>query len=121
MSCSPESRAILEVATEAALDALAEDPVAIDVTENLPFADAFLIVTADNPRHLKAVQSEVSDRLRIDLGVHTRVEGGEDSDWVLVDGGDVLIHVMLPEAREFYALEKLWGHSPRLRVAKQTA
>ncbi len=121
MTCSPESLQILEVATEAALDALAEDPVAIDVTEHLPFADAFLILTADNPRHLRAVQNAVSDKLREEMRIHPVVEGSEESEWVLIDGGDVLIHVMLPEARDFYALEKLWGHSPRLQLAKHTA
>ncbi len=121
MSCSPESRQILEVAIQAALDALAEDPVAIDVTDHLPFTDIFLVVTADNPRHLRAVQNDVADTLREELGLKVSIEGAEDSDWVLIDGGDVMVHVMLPEARDFYSLEKLWGHSPRIQVEKKSA
>lgn len=117
MTCSPESMEILEVATEAALEALAENPVAIDVTDHLPFADAFLVVTADNPRHLRAVRGDIVDKLREKLGVHTAVEGGDDSDWLLLDANGVVVHVMLPEARDFYALEKLWGHSPRVPLS----
>lgn len=121
MNCSPESIQILEVATEAALDALAEDPVAIDVTEHLPFADAFLVVTADNPRHLRAVQNEISEKLHERLGLQVMVEGSDDSDWMLIDASGVLVHIMLPEARDFYSLEKLWGHSPRLQLEKHSA
>lgn len=121
MSCSPESVQILEIATAAALDALAEDPVAIDVTEHFPFTDIFLIITADNPRHLRAVQNDVADKLREDLGLGIAVEGREESDWVLIDAGDVIIHVMLPEARDFYQLEKLWGHSPKVQLKQLSA
>ena len=118
MSCLPDCLEVLEVASSAAADALAEDLVAIDVTENLPFTDVFLVATADNPRHQRAVQSAVIDALRGQLGIHPRAEGGEDSDWALIDAGPVTLHVMLREARDFYALEKLWGASPRVALPR---
>lgn len=119
MSCSPEALRMLDVATSAALDALAEDPVAIDVTETLPFSDCFLIVTADNPRHLRSVSSRVSDAMREELDQRPRtVEGDEDSQWLLMDYGDLVVHVFLPEGRDFYSLEKLWGHAPRVALAQ---
>ncbi len=122
MSCSTEALELLDVATNAAMDALAEDSVAIDVTQNLPFADCFLIVTADNPRHLRAVKNAIEDALRDDKGIRPlNVEGDETSDWLLLDYGDLVVHIFLPESREFYALEKLWGHSPRVEVLKQGA
>lgn len=115
MSCSPEALEMLQVATSAALDALAEDPVAIDVTETLPFSDCFLIVTADNPRHLKSVSSHVSEAMHKDLGQRPRtVEGDGDAQWLLMDYGDLAVHVFLPDGRDFYSLEKLWGHAPRI-------
>ena len=121
MENTSKSMEILEVASGAALEALGEDLVAIDVTGRLPFTDAFLIVTADNPRHLRAVVNDIGDELHKRLGIRGRVEGSGESEWVLIDAGDATIHVMLPEAREYYALEKLWGHSPRIEVALKSA
>lgn len=115
MTCSTESLEILEEANRAALDALAEDPVAIDVTDHLPFVDAFLIVTANNPRHLKSVVNQISDTLRDTRKLHvSNIEGDTESGWILMDFGGVAVHVMLPDGREFYSLEKLWAHSPRI-------
>mgnify|MGYP002738943678 FL=1 len=89
--------------------------MAVDVTGSLPFSDAFLIVTADNPRHLRGVVNAVSRELHEKEGVSPRsVEGEEGTQWVLMDYGDIVVHVFLPETRDFYALDKLWGASPRV-------
>lgn len=104
-------------AAQAASDALAEDIVAIDVTGVLPFSDAFLVVTADNPRHVRGIMGAVGRDLREALGVSpSNIEGDQESEWVLMDYGDIIVHVFLPEARGFYALDKLWGSSPRVSL-----
>ncbi len=119
MSCSPEALEMLEVATEAASEALAEDLVAIDVTGNLPFSDCFLIVTADNPRHMKSVSDAVAEAMRKKQGARPlRVEGDQTSDWLLMDYGNLVVHVFLPEGRDYYALDKLWGHAPKVNLEK---
>lgn len=115
MALPSAAQEMLQQAARAASDALAEDIVAIDVTGVLPFSDAFLIVTADNPRHVRGIMSAVGRDLQQKLGTTpTDVEGDQGSEWVLMDYGDIVVHVFLPESREFYALDKLWGDSPRV-------
>ena len=121
MSLSPETTTLLNVAAVAASEALAENPVAIDVTKTLPFSDAFLILTADNPRHLRGVKNALEDAVGETLGRSPQVEGAEDSDWLLLDYGDVVVHLFLRDAREFYALDQLWNRSPRVELAVEPA
>lgn len=117
MTCSPKTLADLQIIAAAGNEALAEDIVAIDVTGHLPFSDAFMIMTADNPRHLRSVISAVSAAVKQEDGrLPINVEGDQDSDWVLMNFDDVVVHIFLPEAREFYGLETLWGSSPRIAV-----
>ncbi len=121
MEQTSQSTEILEVAGDAALEALGEDLVALDVAGRLPFTDAFLIVTADNPRHLRSVVDQVTEQLQKQLGIRCKVEGAGESEWVLIDAGDAVVHVLLPEARDYYALEKLWGLSPRIELSLKSA
>ncbi len=122
MTLTPETTALLNAAAAAAADALAEEIVAIDVTGRLPFNDAFLICTADNPRHLRAVRSGIAEDVRKKTGRSPEhVEGDEDSEWVLINYGDVAVHVFLGEARGYYSLDKLWGSAPRVDVSKVAA
>ncbi|WP_099332077.1 ribosome silencing factor [Actinomyces minihominis] len=114
MTLQPGTEQLVAEVAAAASDALAEDIVGIDVTGVLPFSDAFVIVTADNPRHLRGVRSAVQDEVHAALGRSPRVEGDENSDWLLLDYGDVVVHIFLPEARDYYALDSLWGRSPRV-------
>ena len=89
-------------------DSKAEDIVAIDVTGKTPIADHMVVASGRSHRHVGAV----ADRLLRDLktgGVKgVRVEGLNACDWVLIDTGDVIIHVFRPEVRQFYNLEKMW-------------
>ena len=120
MSLSPKTTDLLNVAAAAAGEALAEDAVAIDVTGSLPFSDAFLILTADNPRHLRGVRNALEDEVKAALGRSPRVEGADDSEWLLLDYGDVMVHLFLREAREFYALDNLWNRAPRVALEQGT-
>jgi ribosome-associated protein len=64
-----------------------------------------------------AIAEKLTDRLKTDLGLLCRVEGKETGDWVLIDSGDVIVHVFRPEVREFYQLEKMWLPADKLRAA----
>lgn len=112
-----ETRALLAEVGESAANALAENLVAVDVRERLPFVDAFVFATADNSRHLRAVASAITHDVRDKLGRSPKnVEGDNESTWLLIDYADVAVHIFLEDARDFYALDKLWADAPRIEV-----
>lgn len=77
--------------------------------------DAFVVAHAANRRQVRTVVEEVEERLRDRAGVSPRsVEGLDDASWVLLDYGDLVVHVFLAETREFYGLERLWADAPRI-------
>ena len=99
-------------AAQAAADKLAHDILLLDVSEQLVITDVFLLASAPNDRQVKAVVDEIEDRLR-DLGAKAiRREGAEEGRWVLLDFGDIVIHVQHEEERIYYALERLWKDCP---------
>lgn len=78
-------------------------------------ADYMVICSGRSTRQVSAIAEKLSDMLKQDLGTIARLEGKDQGDWVLIDAGDVIVHVFRPEVREFYQLEKLWlepGHIP---------
>jgi ribosome-associated protein len=87
----------------------AEDTVTLDLTDKSAFADAMVVATGRSNRHVGAV----ADRVLQDLGKagvpDLRVEGMPHCDWVLIDAGDIIVHVFRPEVRAFYGLEKMWA------------
>lgn len=105
------------VAARAASDKRATDIVAIDVAELLVVTDYFVICTGNTDIQVKAIADEVEDRLRVEGGIKPiGREGLPEAKWVLLDFGDLVIHVFQPEEREFYRLEKLWSDAPRLEL-----
>lgn len=114
----------LEKLTSAVVGAL-EDKKALDVTVvdvrgRCSFADQFVIATGRTDRQLKAMAdgaSEVAHR----FGLPARVEGLDAMEWLLIDLGDVVLHLMLPEVRESMQIEQLWGHVPAGRSAHESA
>jgi len=96
-------------------DKLGEEIVALDVRELVGYTDHLLIATARNERQAKAIHDEVRLRLKRELGLlPARTEGEREARWVLLDYLDCVLHVMVPEMRERYRLERLWGEAPRL-------
>ena len=89
-------------------DDKAEDVVAIDLAGRSEVADHMVIASGRSSRQVAAIADKLTDRLKQDLGVLSRVEGKDQGDWVLIDAGDVIVHVFRPEVREFYQLEKMW-------------
>ncbi len=113
MPASEEAVAAAVEAAAAAVDRLATDPVVLEVADVLVVADLFLLVTAGNERQVGAVVDAVDARLHTIGRAPLRREGTAASGWVLLDYGDLVCHVMLPEARERYALERIWGDVPQ--------
>ncbi|MDO4908807.1 MAG: ribosome silencing factor [Corynebacterium sp.] len=114
MSPSPQEQAT--VAALAASEKLGQDISVINVSQQLPFADYFVIVSADNERQINAIVDEVEDKLR-EIGVKpTSREGVRESRWALIDFGDVIVHVMRDAEREFYNLDGLWSDCPTLEI-----
>jgi ribosome-associated protein len=103
---------------EYAANKKAENIVAIDLRGISSFTDFFVICSGTSEPHLKAIAGEIQDRLRQDHGVRPHgVDGYPLSQWVIVDLGDVLVHIFHQDKRAFYGLEDLWGDAPRLQVA----
>jgi ribosome silencing factor RsfS/YbeB/iojap len=92
-------------------DMKAKDVLAIDVTGKTSLADHLIFASGTSSRHLKALADEVMKKLK-ELRQLPRLEGLNDAEWMLVDSGDVIVHLMLPRTRAFYAIEKMWGHEP---------
>jgi ribosome-associated protein len=104
-------------AARAASDKKAEDIVVLDVAALLVVTDYFVICTGRNDRQVKTIADAIEERLRVDLGVKPiGREGVREGRWVLLDFGDVVVHIFQPEEREFYRLEKLWSDAPRLAL-----
>jgi ribosome-associated protein len=105
----------VELATEAALaaaDKLATDVLAIDVSDQLVITDVFLLAAAPNDRQVRAIVEAIEERL-VKNGVKpVRREGEREGRWVLLDFGDLVVHVQHAEEREYYALERLWRDCP---------
>lgn len=99
----------------------AEDIVAIDVSEILGYTDVLVICTARNERQAKAIHDEVHLRLKQDDGLlPRRVEGLPEARWVLLDYLDCILHIFVPETRELYRLDQLWGEGRRIDLGLET-
>lgn len=109
------ARQVAVAAARAAEDKLATDIVVLDVASVLGICDHFVLATAQNERQVKAVVDSVEEVLRRDLGRRPRAEEGKGARrWVLLDYGDVVVHVFHVEERSYYRLERLYGDVPRI-------
>jgi ribosome-associated protein len=105
------SEQILAAVLASLEDDKAEDIVQISLRGKTEMADYMVIASGRSTRQVAAISEKLTDRLKQDLGVFCKVEGAEVGDWVLIDAGDVIVHVFRPEVREFYQLEKMWQPS----------
>jgi ribosome-associated protein len=103
---------LVRAAAEAASDKLGEHIQAYDVSDQLVITDAFLLCSAANDRQVRAIVDAVEDRLREHGAKPVRREGEREGRWVLLDYGEVVVHVQHEEERAFYALERLWRDCP---------
>ncbi|BDZ66431.1 ribosome silencing factor [Agromyces mangrovi Wang et al. 2018] len=117
MTATDDARHLLGIAAAAADEKGGTDLVALDVSEPLPLADIFLLVSGRSERNVVAIADGVEDALR-EHGVHTvRREGRAEGRWVLLDFGDLVVHVFHEEERMYYGLERLWRDCPVIDVA----
>ena len=74
-----------------------------------------VIATGRSTRQVASLSDNLTDALKQDFGITPRVEGKEQADWVLIDAGDVIVHIFRPEVRDFYQIEKMWSPTPDRR------
>lgn len=104
----PTSDALLDRILTSLDDDKAEDIVQIDLRGKSAIGDYMVVATGRSSRQVAAMSEKLLDRLKTEFGRSARIEGKETGDWVLIDTGDVIVHVFRPEVREFYQLEKMW-------------
>jgi ribosome-associated protein len=90
----------------------AEEILDIALAGKSAMADYMVVASGRSTRHVAAISDNLVDRLKHEAGVRSRIEGKEAADWVLIDAGDVIVHIFRPEVREFYQLEKMWLPAP---------
>jgi ribosome-associated protein len=100
---------MIDVVLKSLEDAKAEQTVAIDITGKSSLTDHMVVTSGRSNRHVGAVADQVIKALREAGYSKPRIEGLPHCDWVLVDGGDVIVHIFRPEVREFYNIEKMWA------------
>ena len=111
-SQAQDVQACLKVVHEALLDVKAKDILELDVSAISNVADVMVIASGTSTRHLKALANNVAEEARKAGFRPIGVEGESDAEWILIDLGFVVVHVMLPAARKFYDLESLWRTTP---------
>lgn len=100
------------VAAEAAADIKAQEIIALDVSERLALTDVFVVASGSSERQVRAVVDAVDDAMRAAGAKAVRKEGTSEARWVLLDYGDIVVHVQHDDDREYYALERLWKDCP---------
>ncbi|MFC3118437.1 ribosome silencing factor [Jhaorihella thermophila] len=104
----PASEDVLARVLSSLEDDKAEDVVQIDLRGKTAIGDYMVIASGRSTRQVSSMADKLIDRLKQAFGFSSRVEGKEAGDWVLIDTGDVIVHIFRPEVREFYQLEKMW-------------
>jgi len=107
---------------DAAEDKKAEDIVLLEVSEVSYLADYFVIITGFSGTQLKAIAESIEDKIEEEYNrVPVRVSGKREGNWIVQDYSDVIVHIFLPEEREFYNLEAFWGHAERTEYISQSS
>ena len=105
-----------KAAADAIFDRKGIDIVLLDVAETFVLSDVFIIATGTSRPHVQALAEGVEEKLKIELDLKPlRLEGKPEATWILVDYGDIIVHLFQESARDFYSLERLWGDSERVK------
>lgn len=117
MALKSETVALTARAVAAAEEKLGKDIVALDLSKQGILADVFLIITGANDPQLEAISTEIQAQLQKigEKPIHREGTGGS-SQWILLDYGDLVVHIQHPEVRTYYALERLWSDCPKVDV-----
>ena len=116
MSATPRAIELAIVAARAAADIKAEEIIALDVSAQLVLTDVFLIASGTNERQVSAIVDRIEEDLRKSGAKSLRREGFREAHWVLLDFGDIVVHVQRAEDRVYYALERLWKDCPVIEM-----
>ncbi|MGL5807434.1 MAG: ribosome silencing factor [Xenococcaceae cyanobacterium] len=112
------SEQLAKTIAEAADDRKAADLVFLRVVEVSYLTDYFVLATGFSRAQVRAIADSIEEKVELELGRNpARIEGKTDASWILLDYGDVIVHVFLPEEREFYSLEAFWGHAERIEFS----
>ena len=121
MPATKKAIEVANIAAAAAAEKLAENIIALDVTEPMPLTDVFLLASGRNERQVAAIADEIELKLH-EAGIkYLRREGKETGRWILLDFGDVICHVMHEEDRMYYSLERLWKDCPSIPLDIDTS
>jgi len=116
-----DSKNLVKVAFEAALEKKATDIMALDMKELLVVTDYFVLATGNNELQVKAIATEVEKQLLKECGAKpTHREGEREAKWILLDYKDIVIHLFQPDFRDEYRLEDLWSQAKKLRATADT-
>lgn len=118
-STSPaDSRAFIETVARAAEDRKAHDIVLLRVSEVSYLADYFAIVTGFSNVQVRAISQAIADKVEEEWHrLPLRIEGEAEASWIVMDYGDIIVHILKPQEREFYNLEAFWGHAERINFS----
>jgi ribosome-associated protein len=105
----PAAAKALKLVLESLEDSKAENVTSIDIAGKSALGDYMVVVSGRSNRHVTAIAEHLIDDLKAEGFGNPRIEGLETGDWVLIDTGDIIVHVFRPEIREFYNLEKMWA------------
>ena len=121
MTATDRAIELVTISAQAASDKLAQGIIAFDVSEQLVITDAFVLCSAPNDRQVRAIVDEIEEKLR-DVGAKPiRREGERDGRWVLLDYGDIVVHVQHDEERAYYALERIWRDCPAIPLPESVS
>jgi ribosome-associated protein len=116
VTATEHARQLLAIAAAAADSKQGADLVALDVSGPLPLTDVFLLVTGRNERNVISIAGEIEDKLIESGAKPLRREGRSEGRWVLLDFGDLVVHVFHEEDRMYYSLERLWKDCPVIPI-----
>ncbi len=117
MAATPHALDLARIAARAADDKLATNIVALDVSGHLALTDVFVIASAPNDRQVRAIIDNVEEQMHQVGAKPLRREGEREGRWVLLDFGDIVVHVQHEEERLYYQLERLWQDCPKVELA----
>lgn len=103
-------------AVRAALEKKAADVVVLDLRKTPAFTDFFVLCSGQNPRQVKAIADAIDEAMRAARIKPAHIEGYDRAEWILMDYFSFIVHVFVPQTREFYSLERLWGNAERIAV-----
>jgi ribosome-associated protein len=116
---SDRGNALGDMIVASLADDKAEDIVRIDLTGKSSIADEMIVASGRSARHVNALADHIQRKLKDDSATRARVDGKQTCDWVVIDAGDVVVHLFRPEVREFYQLERIWGDAPEAGKHRQ--